>query len=54
MIFHRSSVDGAGARWRVCRRQLDKEAATVGGERRLAATSQDISMDVAAGALELL
>ena len=23
MIFHRSSVDGAGARWRVCRRQLD-------------------------------
>jgi len=31
-----------------------KEAATVGGARRLGATSQDISMDVAAGALELL
>jgi len=31
-----------------------KVATTVGGARRLGATSQDISMDVAAGALELL
>ena len=31
-----------------------KEATTVGGARRLGATSQDISMDVAAGALNLL
>ena len=31
-----------------------KEAMTIGGSRRLGATSQDISMDVAAGALVLL
>ena len=31
-----------------------KEATTIGGARRLGATSQDISMDVAAGALKLL
>ena len=31
-----------------------KVATTVGGARRLGATSQDISMDVAAGAMELL
>ena len=31
-----------------------KQATTIGGARRLGATSQDISMDVAAGALKLL
>ena len=38
-----------GARWR--RYEKYKEASTIGGARRLGATSQDISMDVAAGAL---
>jgi hypothetical protein len=41
-----------GPRW--VRFEKYKEATTIGGARRLGATSQDISMDVAAGALVLL
>ena len=41
-----------GARWR--RYEKYKEATTIGGVRRLGGTSQDISLDVAAGALVLL
>jgi len=41
-----------GPRW--VRFEKYKEASTIGGARRLGATSQDLSMDVAAGALVLL
>ena len=41
-----------GPRW--ARFEKYKMATTIGGARRLGATSQDISMDVAAGALVLL
>ena len=41
-----------GPRW--VRFERYKSASTVGGARRLGATSQDISMDVAAGALVLI
>ena len=50
--FEENPARSGSARWR--RFEKYKEATTIGGVRRMGGTSQDISMDVAAGALVLL